>query len=92
MVNSIGIEVLSITTGKPQNLFLDGKDRKKIRGKKVMLLDDVISTGETLKGMRALMKKAGAKIIGVSLKIDGYLFNMDANNKLLTDWANTLKV
>ncbi|KKS14292.1 hypothetical protein A2617_03805 [Candidatus Daviesbacteria bacterium RIFOXYD1_FULL_41_10] len=62
MVNSIGIEVLSITTGKPQNLFLDGKDRKKIRGKKVMLLDDVISTGETLKGMRALMKKAGAKI------------------------------
>ena len=38
------------------------------------------------------LKKAGAKIIGTSLKIDGYLFNMDANNKLLTDWANTLKV
>lgn len=35
---------------------------------------------------------AEAKIIGTSLKIDGYLFNMDANNKLLTDWANTLKV
>jgi flavodoxin len=38
------------------------------------------------------LKKAGAKIVAPSLKIDGYLFNVDANNKLLTDWANTLKV
>ena len=38
------------------------------------------------------VKKAEGNLIVESLKIDGYLFNMDANNKLLTDWANKLKV
>lgn len=63
MVGSIGVEVLSITTNKPQNLYLDGKDKKTIAGKKVVLLDDVISTGSTLEGMRALIKKARAKVL-----------------------------
>ena len=55
-------ETLSITTGKPQVLILDEKDHEMIRGKEVVLLDDVISTGSTLKGMRELMEKAEAKV------------------------------
>ncbi|MBV6396510.1 MAG: Adenine phosphoribosyltransferase [Anaerolineales bacterium] len=57
-------ETLSITTGKPQMLVLDEKDIKGIHKKKVLLVDDVISTGSTLQGMRILMEKAGAKVVG----------------------------
>lgn len=63
MIGSVGVEVLSITTGKPQSLYLDGKDKKLVAGKKVVLIDDVISTGSTLEGMRVLMKKAKAKTL-----------------------------
>jgi len=62
MGNTIQAETLSITTGKPQTLFLDEKDHDLIRGKEVVLLDDVISTGSTLQGMRMLMEKAEAKV------------------------------
>jgi adenine phosphoribosyltransferase len=63
MGNTLSAETLSITTGKPQTLFLDEKDHMLLRGKKVVLVDDVISTGSTLQGMRLLMDKAGAKIV-----------------------------
>jgi len=63
MLGSLGYKVVSITTGKPQTIWLDGKDKKKLKNKKVILVDDVVSTGSTLKGLRGLMKKAGAKII-----------------------------
>ena len=56
-------ETLSITTGMPQTLYLDEKDHSLMAGKRVMLLDDVISTGSTLEGMRSLMKQAGAEIV-----------------------------
>jgi adenine phosphoribosyltransferase len=55
-------ETLSITTGAPQTLYLDEKDRQLIEGKKVVILDDVISTGSTLQGMRLLIQKAGAEV------------------------------
>lgn len=58
--NAISAETLSITTGKPQTLYLDEKDVDLIRGKRVVLLDDVISTGSTLQGMHLVMDKAGA--------------------------------
>lgn len=57
-------ETLSITTGKPQKLVLDEKDIKGINKKKILLVDDVISTGSTLQGMRMLMEKAGGKVVG----------------------------
>lgn len=63
MVDSIGDETLSITTGKPQQIWLDGKDLPLVKGKKVTIIDDVISTGGTLLGMRRLIKKAKGKII-----------------------------
>lgn len=62
MGNVLKAETLSITTGKPQTLILDEKDHDLIRGKEVVLLDDVISTGSTLQGMRKLMEKAEAEV------------------------------
>lgn len=66
MVGCLNHRVVSITTGKPQDIWLDGKDKKVLKGKKVILVDDVISTGSTLKGLRQLMKKAGAKVVAES--------------------------
>lgn len=64
MGDAIQAETLSITTGQPQVLILDEKDREAIKGKKVMILDDVISTGSTLQGMRMILDKAGASVAG----------------------------
>lgn len=62
MGNALKTETLSITTGEPQNLFLDEKDLELIKGKNVVIMDDVISTGSTLQGMRLLTTKAGAHV------------------------------
>jgi len=59
---ALSAETLSITTGKPQMLYLDEKDHEMIQGKRVALLDDVISTGSTQKGMRSVIEKAGAQV------------------------------
>ena len=62
MGDAIQSETLSITTGEPQKLFLDEKDRELVQGAKVVIIDDVISTGSTLQGMRMILEKAGATI------------------------------
>ncbi len=59
-------ETLSITTGKPQTLYLDEKDQPLLRGKRVILVDDVISTGSTLQGMKLLMDKVAAQVVAVA--------------------------
>lgn len=64
MGDALKSETLSITTGAPQTLYLDEKDRGLVAGKRVVLLDDVISTGSTLQGMRLIMGKAGAEVVG----------------------------
>ncbi len=63
MGDALQSETLSITTGTPQTLFLDEKDRVLVKGKRVVLIDDVISTGSTLQGMRLILGKAGANIV-----------------------------
>ena len=63
MGDALQAETLSITTGQPQILILDEKDREMMKGKKVLIVDDVISTGSTLQGMRMVMEKAGAKVV-----------------------------
>ncbi len=63
MGKALQAETLSITTGQPQTLFLDEKDREMTKEKKVVILDDVISTGSTLQGMRLIMSKAGAQVV-----------------------------
>ena len=62
MGDAIQAETLSITTGKPQTLILDEKDIALIKGKKAAIVDDVISTGSTLEGMRTILEKAGGTI------------------------------
>ena len=64
MGDAIKAETLSITTGQPQVLILDEKDKKLIQNKKVLIVDDVISTGSTLQGMRMILDKAHASIAG----------------------------
>jgi adenine phosphoribosyltransferase len=63
MGEALKAETLSITTGEPQTLYLDEKDRDLMRAKRVVIVDDVISTGSTLQGMRLLLKNAGAKVV-----------------------------
>jgi adenine phosphoribosyltransferase len=63
MGDALQSETLSITTGEPQKLYLDEKDRQLVVGKRVALIDDVISTGSTLQGMRLIMDKAKASVI-----------------------------
>ncbi len=64
MGDALSSETLSITTGETQTLFLDEKDQQLMKGKRVVLVDDVISTGSTLQGMRLIANKAGANIVG----------------------------
>lgn len=63
MGDALQSETLSITTGEPQTLYLDEKDHQLIKGNQVVIVDDVISTGSTLQGMRMILEKAGAKVV-----------------------------
>ena len=63
MGEAVQAETLSITTGEPQTLYLDEKDHELAKGRKVVLVDDVISTGSTLQGMRLVMEKADADVV-----------------------------
>jgi adenine phosphoribosyltransferase len=62
MGDALRTETMSITTGEPQTLILDEKDRPLLQGKQVVLVDDVISTGSTLQGMQLLVSKAGGTV------------------------------
>ncbi len=62
MGDALRAETLSITTGQPQVLILDEKDRELMKGKRILIVDDVISTGSTLQGMRMVIEKAGAHV------------------------------
>jgi adenine phosphoribosyltransferase len=72
----------SITTGTPQELFLSKHDVDLIKGKKVGIVDDVISTGESLAGLVALVEKAGGIVYkkafvlaeGDSKNLDGIIY------------------
>ena len=64
MQEPISVTVHSITTLKEQTLYLDGEDAKLMRGKKILIVDDVISTGESLKALEKLVESAGGIICG----------------------------
>ncbi|PHI10868.1 phosphoribosyltransferase family protein [Fusobacterium polymorphum] len=63
MEEPIEIEVNSITTTNSQKLYLNNQDANKIKGKRVALIDDVISTGQSLKALERLVEKAGANVV-----------------------------
>ena len=58
------VAVRSITTAKEQHLYLDGADAELIKGKNILIVDDVISTGESLAALETLVNKAGGNICG----------------------------
>ena len=64
MKNVFGVEVDSITTDHRQHLYLDGADAEFMKGKNVLIVDDVISTGESLKALEKLVNAAGGNIVG----------------------------
>ncbi len=57
-------EVNSITTAKKQTLYIDSDDKNYMNGKRVLIIDDVISTGESLRAVEKLVKQAGGEIVG----------------------------
>ena len=63
MEEPIEVEVNSITTTNSQKLYLNNQDAKKIKGKRVALVDNVISTGQSLKALERLVEKAGGKVL-----------------------------
>ena len=63
MEEPIEVEINSITTTNSQKLYLNNQDAKKIKGKRVALVDDVISTGQSLKALERLVEKAGGKVL-----------------------------
>ena len=64
MKDIIEFKVRSITTAREQTLYLDGADAELMKGKKILIVDDVISTGESLLALENLVEKAGGIIAG----------------------------
>ena len=58
------VDVQSITTAGTQTLVIDTADAKRMKGKRIVILDDVISTGESLRAMETLVNEAGGVIVG----------------------------
>jgi adenine phosphoribosyltransferase len=68
MINPVSRTVISITTGKPQLLVLDGTDIPLLKSKKVAIVDDVVSTGSTLKGLSDLISDVGG-VVGAVMAV-----------------------
>ena len=64
MTGVFSATVQSITTAKEQTLYLDIADADLMRGKRILIVDDVISTGGSLQAVEALVEKAGGNIVG----------------------------
>ena len=64
MKNVFTVKVNSITTDHEQTLCIDGDDAEYMKGKRVLIVDDVISTGESLKAVEELVNQAGGQIVG----------------------------
>lgn len=64
MTDPVSVHVRSITTDSVQTLYLDSLEGERMRGKRVLIVDDVISTGESLLAVEALVKRFEANIVG----------------------------
>lgn len=63
MRDIFSVHVKSITTANVQTLYLDGKDKELMNGRRVVIVDDVISTGASLEALEQLVKQAGGNIV-----------------------------
>lgn len=78
MNNMLEVSVHSITTAKEQRLYLDGSDAALMKGKRVLIVDDVISTGESLMALERLVEAAGGEICGrMAILAEGDAQNRD---------------
>lgn len=64
MTGVLEVTVQSITTAGQQKLYLDTADAEMMKGKKILIVDDVISTGESLRAIEELVKQTGAEVCG----------------------------
>lgn len=64
MKDVVACETQSITTASRQTLYIDGEDAAYMKGKRVLIVDDVISTGGSLESLENLVKLAGGNIVG----------------------------
>ena len=64
MKEVFSVEVQSITTENKQNLYIDSVEAEQMRGRRVLIVDDVISTGESLRALEELVKEAGGTVAG----------------------------
>ena len=64
MRDILDVKVQSITTAKEQHLYLDGNDAALMKGKRILVIDDVISTGESLLALEKLVEAAGGIVCG----------------------------
>ena len=64
MQNVVSVKVKSITTEGEQTLYLDGEKAEMLKGKRVLIVDDVISTGESLHALETLTTQVGGEIVG----------------------------
>ena len=64
MRDVLDVAVRSITTATEQHLYLDGEDAAKMKGKRILIVDDVISTGESLLAIERLVEAAGGIVAG----------------------------
>ena len=64
MKDIFSTEVHSISTAKKQTLYIDGEDAKLMNGKRVLIIDDVISTGESLRAVEKLVRQASGNVVG----------------------------
>jgi adenine phosphoribosyltransferase len=64
MKDVVSCETKSITTGAIQTLYIDGDDAAYLKGKKVLIVDDVISTGGSLQSLENLVLQSGGEIVG----------------------------
>ena len=80
MTGVFDVAVHSITTAKEQHLYLDTADAALMAGKRILIVDDVISTGESLAALEALVKKAGGNIVGrMAILAEGDAQNRDCH-------------
>lgn len=64
MDNPICVGVKSITTEKDQKLYVDQEEMEQMRGKRILIVDDVISTGRSLQALEEIAAAAGADVVG----------------------------
>ncbi|MBO5100962.1 MAG: adenine phosphoribosyltransferase, partial [Clostridia bacterium] len=64
MKDVVACETKSITTGAVQTLYIDGDDAEYLKGKRVLIVDDVISTGGSLRSLENLVLQSGGEIVG----------------------------